>query len=115
MISEQDAKLFIRLTLKQYKMDHLEVSFCPKLGVGRKAWGLFWFRSKKIQLTPKVLHSYELFRHVFYHELAHALDDFERGGLVVNGRVNAHGKNFNKWCKRLGIKKGRFIPKQLMP
>lgn len=114
MLTPQEVEQYIRLTLKQWNAEHVKVSFCPKLGVTRKAWGLYWPNRKKIELSYKILSSFALFEHVFKHELCHALDHSERGTLRKNGRINAHGATFNQWCVKLKIKKGRFIPKNLM-
>jgi len=40
---------------------------------------------------------------IMRHELAHILDHDERGQYEnENGRFNAHGKNWRKYCKQLG-------------
>lgn len=114
MLTTTEVEQFIRLTLKQWGIN-VPVSFCPKVWNKRKAYGLYWPDEKKIELSPLILKSFPLFKHVFYHELCHALDHRERGSLMRGERVNAHGANFNKWCRTLGIKKGRIIPKELNP
>lgn len=111
----EEINCYIRMTLKQHGMTHLPVSIKPKLKPCR-AMGLYFFgQNKKIEIAEDALKSFALFRQVFLHELAHALDENERGSLRLNsGRVNAHGKNFTKWCKKLGIPAGRFIPRHLL-
>lgn len=110
----EEIDLYIRMTLKQWGMLHIPVSIRPKLSK-KRAFGLYYFdKEKKIEIAQVALRSFSLFRYVLLHELAHALDHQERGSLIVNGRVNAHGKNFRKWCKRLGIPTSRFVPKELI-
>ncbi len=76
----------------------------------------FAFDAKKITLSYEILASFELFKQVLLHEIAHYLDHKERGKLVSEtGRMNTHGANFNKWCRKLGIATGPFVPRRLVP
>lgn len=109
----EEIECYIRMTLKQWNMSHLPVVIKPKLKPSN-AKGLYYHgKQRKIEIAHCALKSFAYFRHVLLHELAHALDHQERGSLLVRGRLNAHGANFNKWCKKLGIPKGRFIPENL--
>lgn len=111
--TETEIHCYIRMTLKQYGMTHIPVTIKPKLKPCRAAGLYYYGKDKRIELAHCALRSFACFRHVFLHELAHALDHAERGSLIVNGRVDAHGKNFRKWCKKLGIQSGRFVPQHL--
>ncbi len=99
MLTTQDADQYIRLTLKQWKVNPSvkwnELS-CEQQG----ALGLYWPSLREIDLHPKILKSFETFRIVFLHELAHYMDYMERGEKVGK---DFHGVNFKKWCHKLGI------------
>lgn len=120
-ITIKDAEQYIRLTLREHNAD-IKVSFDSRLGRAKRNWGEYHFKSsfdfspKEIRLTDMILCSFDLFRHVFLHELAHYLDHRDRGCLrSKSGRMNGHGANFNRWCKKLGIQKGAYIPKKIFP
>lgn len=121
MIAKADAEQYIRMTLKQWSVDGLPVAFHRQLGWSNPSLGEYRFFSwlsfspKEILLAPDILYSFNLFRHVFLHELAHLLDHRERGTLIKNGRRNGHGASFNRWCKKLNIQKGAYVPEELIP
>ena len=109
----EEINFYIRTTLRQWGMSHIPVVFKDQLHVKRAA-GLYYPEEKKIEIAQKSLRCFSVFRYVLLHELAHALDHAERGTLwTTSGRCNYHGANFRKWCKKLGIPTGRFVPQSL--
>lgn len=113
MLTTQEVEQYIRLTLKQHKI-RVKVEFSDYVWNVRKVCGLYCSPEKKILLSPFVLESFALFKHVFLHELAHALDHRERGDSIWNGkRANWHGAHFHKWCKHLGIPHTSKVPRHL--
>ncbi len=81
-------------------MSHATVSWIES----KKVNGLAYAGDEpRIELAVHVLQSFSLFREIFLHELAHLLDYQERGTYVVNKYEMAHGKNWRKWCRTLGI------------
>lgn len=120
-ITEADA--FIKANLKKWNYSELKVEWIPnrKSFLGgyqfyrtfRNVLGKYQSQSQpppvRILLTPRILKKDELFREVFLHELAHALDHRERGSFQINTRNSYHGVNWRKWCKVLGIPARRYI------
>jgi len=105
-LTENEVSQWIRLTLRQHKMEHVKVSF-KKM---ERSLGYFWAERNEIVLSHKSLESFSRFKEVCLHELCHALDWQERGTFKKNGRNDYHGKNFRKFCSTLGIPARRFIP-----
>jgi predicted SprT family Zn-dependent metalloprotease len=109
-ITRQEAEQYIRLTLRQYKLESIPVEWTNT----KRRLGCYRVQAKKIELSRQILSSFQLFREVFIHELAHALDITERinlfGTYKKNGRNDFHGENWKKWCLTLGIPARRFIP-----
>lgn len=113
MLTTKEVEQYIRLTLKQYKLD-VKVEFSDSLFLEYGFFGGFYTSANRIELDVCVLKSFALFKHTLLHELCHKLDEKERGSIFTKtGRKNFHGANFNKWCKVLGIPKGRFTPEHL--
>ena len=114
MLTTQEVSQYIRLTLKQHKVE-VEVEFSDYVWNKRRACGMYFSKEKTIRMSPRVLKSFALFRYVFLHELAHALDHKERGDSIWKNRKrsNWHGANFRKLCKQLDIPTGRFVPRHL--
>lgn len=101
MLTEQEVDLYTRITLKQQGFAHYRVEFM-KLGGRRLGQANPW--EKKIELSPRVLSSFALFKLVFLHELAHVIQFYRMGETYkVNGRNNFHGKVFKQACRELGI------------
>lgn len=99
MFTTTEVQQYIRLTLRQWNMSHVKVEWMES----SKFNGLAYAQENKIELALHTLRSFPLFKEVFLHELAHLLDYSERGTYVVNKYEMAHGKNWRKWCKTLGI------------
>lgn len=99
MLTTQEVDQYIRLTLKQWDMSHVRVSWIESQKVNGLAYAGDW----RIELASHTLQSFTLFREIFLHELAHLLDYRERGTYVVNKYEMAHGKNWRKWCHILKI------------
>lgn len=113
MLTTKEVEQYIRLTLKQYKLD-VKVEFSDSLFEKHGCFGGFYFLENRIELSTYILKSFTLFKYTLLHELCHKLDEKERGSIFTKtGRKNFHGANFNKWCKVLGIPKGRFTPEHL--
>jgi predicted SprT family Zn-dependent metalloprotease len=109
-ITRQEAEQYIRLTLRQYKLESMLVEWTNT----KRRLGCYRIAEKKIELSNQILKSFHLFSEVFLHELAHALDITERinlyGTYKNKGRNDFHGKNWKKWCLTLCIPARRFIP-----
>jgi predicted SprT family Zn-dependent metalloprotease len=109
-VTHQEAEQYIRLTLRQYKLESMPVEWTNT----KKRLGCYRVQSKKIELSRQILSRFSLFQEVFLHELAHALDITERinlfGTYKKNGRNDFHGENWKKWCLTLCIPARRFIP-----
>lgn len=115
MITVREAELYARLTLKQWNVADVKVTFHDKLDNNDTTMGQYFFGTNEIMINTKCLNHFRLFEYILKHEIAHKLDHKERGTLFTeSGRVNFHGKNFRKWCKILGIKTGRFVPSYLV-
>lgn len=99
MLTTTEVESYIRLTLKQWGMSHVRVSWIES----NKVNGLAYAGEDRIELAMHTLQAFGLFREIFLHELAHLLDYRERGTYVVNKYEMAHGKNWRKWCRTLGI------------
>ena len=108
-LTPKEVQQYIKLTLKQYKVS-IKVSFSKHVFGERGFSGYYDLAKKEIVLDHKVLNSFAVFKYVFLHELAHALDHKERKSLLKNGRRNYHGASFNKWCKVIGIPRGAKMP-----
>jgi predicted SprT family Zn-dependent metalloprotease len=107
MITEQEATLYIRMTLKQWNMSHIPFKWTNT----RRTLGAYCVNARKIELSRQILNSFPLFKEVFLHELAHALDVAERNhSFRKNGRCSFHNRTWKKWCLTLGIPARRFIP-----
>ncbi len=106
MLTTQEVEQYIRLTLKQWGMSHVRVSWIESKKVNGLAYADDW----RIELNYHVLRSFGLFKEIFLHELAHLLDYRERGTYIVNKYEMAHGKNWRKWCRTLGIPARRKTP-----
>ena len=107
MVTIEEANAYIRMTLRGWNLTNVKVEWGKD---SRSHLGLFHWTQNKITLTPRILKSPALFREVFLHELAHALDYAERGTFLVKKNHVAHGKNWRKWCLTLRIPARRFIP-----
>jgi predicted SprT family Zn-dependent metalloprotease len=106
MLTTNEIEQYVRLTLRQYKMEHVKVSF-KKM---EKTLGYFWAEKNEIVLSLNALDSFVRFKNVLLHELVHAFQYAEQGTFKTkNGRNDFHGKSFKKWCKVLGISSSRFI------
>ena len=101
-----EAEQYVRMTLKQWGLS--DVSF--EWWESEKNRGWAWAEESHIALATNILSSFACFRETLLHEMAHILDHRERGTYVVNVREMAHGKNFRKWCKVLGIPARLKIP-----
>lgn len=98
-LTKNEVEQYIRLTLKQWKMSHVKIEWIQS----QKFNGLAYAEESKIELAAHTLKNFPLFKEIFLHELAHLLDYRERGTYLVKKREMAHGKNWRKWCKVLGI------------
>jgi predicted SprT family Zn-dependent metalloprotease len=106
MITQEEADCFIRLTLKQW---NLSLPF--KWTNTQRRLGAYDLTNRHIELSRQILNSFPLFKEVFLHELAHALDLKERNHLFhKNGRCSLHNRTWKKWCLTLGIPARRLIP-----
>jgi predicted SprT family Zn-dependent metalloprotease len=109
-VTHQEAEQYIRLTLRQYKLESIPVEWTNT----KRRLGCYRVQAKKIELSRQILSRFSLFQEVFLHELAHALDITERtkffGTHKKNGRNDFHGENWKKWCLTLRIPARRFIP-----
>lgn len=104
--TQSEIDQYIRMTLRQHKMEEVKVSF-KKMS---KTLGYFWAEKNHICLSYLCLSSFVRFKETFLHELAHKLDFAQRGTFQRNGRNDFHGKNFKRICLTLGIPARRFIP-----
>lgn len=102
----EEIESYIRLTLKQWGMPHVQVSWMQS----NKFNGLAYAGDWRIELDHGILSSFNFFREIFLHELAHLLDYRERGTYLVNKYEMAHGKNWRKWCSTLNIPARRIRP-----
>lgn len=106
MLTTTEVQQYIRLTLKEHGMSNVKVKW-----IGREdVLGLAYAEQWKIELSTFCLSSFRCFRETLLHEIAHLLDYQERGTYVVNKYEMAHGKNWRKWCKTLGIPARLKIP-----
>lgn len=100
-LTENEVSQWARLTFKQYGLADYSLEFM-KLPARRLGQANPW--EKKIELSPKVLDNFSLFRLVFLHELAHIIQFSRMGNTYkVNGRNNFHGKVFKEVCRQLKI------------
>lgn len=100
--TESEIQQYCRMTLKQFGFGDHEVVFM-QLPARRLGQANPW--EKKIELSPKLLESFENFKYVLRHEIAHLRQFVVMGGTYrVNGRNNFHGKIFRQCCKEMGIK-----------
>lgn len=97
---------YIRMTLRQHKMEHVNISFKKMT----RTLGYFWANENSIVLSFYSLKSFSFFKEIFLHELVHAIDFSQRGTFQRNGRNDFHGKDFKRICLQLGIPARRFIP-----
>lgn len=104
-LTTQEVSQYIRLTLKQWEMPEVVVSWIES----NKFNGLAYAEEARIELNYDVLNCFHSFREIFLHELAHLLDYRERGTYLVNKYEMAHGKNWRKWCRILKISGRRMI------
>lgn len=106
MITQEEADCFIRLTLRQW---NLSLPF--EWTNTKDRLGAYNITNRRIELSRQILNSFPLFKEVFLHELAHALDLKERNHVFrKNGRCSFHNRTWRKWCLTLGIPARRFIP-----
>ena len=106
MITQEEADCFIRLTLKEW---NLSLPF--EWTNTQDRLGAYNITNRRIELSRQILNSFPLFKEVFLHELAHALDLKERNHIFrKNGRCSFHNRTWRKWCLTLGIPARRFIP-----
>ena len=101
-----EAHQYALMTLKQHGAEHLRVRFTNT----KRRLGCFSPWKEEIHIAKRALFSFELFREILLHELAHHFDFQERGTFRTNGRNDFHGKNWKKWCLTLGVRARRFIP-----
>jgi hypothetical protein len=106
-LTENEVEQWARLTFKQYELADYSLVFLPRL-TRRLGQANPW--KKKIELSPKVLDNFSLFRLVFLHECMHCIQFSRMGGTFkVNGRNNFHGKVFKQVCLEFGVPSGTFI------
>ena len=116
-ITREEAELYARLTLKQWKVADTKVTFHDildnsKCNLGQYVWA---DDANEIRISNQCLEYFPLFEWVLKHELAHKLDYDERGTFYdEKGKLEFHGKSFKKWCKVVGITNGRFPPRRLL-
>ena len=106
MLTTTEVQQYIRLTLKEHGAPNVEIKWIDRQDVLGLAYASDW----KIELSTLCLSSFKCFREVLLHEIAHLLDFQERGTYLVNKYEMAHGKNWRKWCKKLGIPARTKIP-----
>ena len=109
MITKQEVEQYIRLTLKQWKLEEVSVLWKADtkgfLGLARVA-------RKEIVLNEIVLKDFKLFEEVLKHEIAH-FRQYEKNGfrfLRKNGRWQLHGADFKAACREVGFPARSCIP-----
>lgn len=111
MLTPNEVNQYIHLTFKQYSLANYKVVWKPNL---KRVLGAANPWKKQIELSPRILASFESFKQVFLHEVGHILQFSMMGGTYkTNGRNNFHGKEFKKACKIVGIPYFRIIPSHL--
>ena len=107
MLTTQEVDQYIRLTLKQHGFaDHCVMWF--ELSGRRLGQANPW--EKRIELSPKVLSSFLLFRKVLTHEILHCIQFKRMGGTFqVNGRNRFHGKVWREVCKEYSFSPSTHI------
>jgi predicted SprT family Zn-dependent metalloprotease len=107
MLTPQEVSQYIRLTLKQFNVSEVKVSWIDNPKVRGLAYA---GDNPRIELSFNCLVSFRCFRETLIHEICHILDFKERGTYVVNKYEMAHGKNWRKLCKAAGIPARLKIP-----
>jgi predicted SprT family Zn-dependent metalloprotease len=108
MLTAQEVEQYARLTLKQHGFADHKLIVMDLTG-RRLGQANPW--EKQIELSPRALSSFALFKLVFLHELAHIIQFYRMGQTYkVNGRNNFHGKIFKQACRELGISHKTTIP-----
>lgn len=100
-----EAETFIRIELRAWKIPQIQIEWR-----NMKELGLASPWENKIILSSKILSSSALLTEIVRHEIAHILDYNERGTFLKNGKNDFHGKNWKKWCLKVGCRPRRFIP-----
>lgn len=107
-LTTSEVDQYCRLTLKQYNLTDYKIVWKPNL---KRALGMANPWEKQIELSPRILASFDSFKQTFLHELAHILQFSMMGGTYkVNGRNDFHGKAFKQACKIVGISSCRCHP-----
>jgi len=104
----EEVAQYIKLTLKQWKLDYLKVEW-----VDCKSYlGLACIEDSKIKLSFTILKRFSLFEEVLKHEIAHFLQ-WEKNGKKFhrkNNRWQLHGSDFKEQCQKMGIPCRAQIP-----
>ena len=103
MLTIEEVSQYIRLTLKQHKLEHVSVVWSPSKDTGFLGLANPW--QNEITLNKRILGSFKLFEIVLKHEIAHFLQYQANGNkfFVKNGRRSFHGPDFRIQCRKLGI------------
>lgn len=106
MLTPQEVQQYILLTLKEFNVSDVSVSWIES----EKVRGLAYAQEGRIELAFNCLSSFRCFRETLIHEILHIVDFRERGTYVVNKYEMAHGKNWRRLCKAAGIPARVRIP-----
>lgn len=108
-ISLVDANQYARMTLAQHGASDVKLCWTNT----KQRFGCFRPWRNQIDISKRTLVNFHLFQEILLHEIAHALD-FKEGGVPLcstGRRTNWHGRNWKKWCKKIGLTK----PRRLIP
>jgi predicted SprT family Zn-dependent metalloprotease len=106
MFTPQEVDQYIKMTLKQFGVSDISVSWIDS----KKFRGLAYAQQSRIELAFNCLISWSCFRETLIHEILHIVDFRQRGTYLVGSREMAHGKNWRKLCKEAGIPARLKIP-----
>lgn len=110
-MTSQDFLFIFRLECKQHKIADVQ----PVMrGASSETLALCNAAENKIEFFSGCLSlSYENAVEVIRHELAHLLDYRETGGWKKHpsGRNDFHGQSWKRFCKQLGCRARRYIPR----
>jgi predicted SprT family Zn-dependent metalloprotease len=107
-LTTTEVEQYARMTLKQHGFADHSVVFLPRL-TRRLGQANPW--QKRIELSPRCLASFPLFKYVLLHELAHIIQFYRMGKTYkVNGRNAFHNHVFKQACRELKIPTSRRVP-----
>jgi predicted SprT family Zn-dependent metalloprotease len=109
MITKQEVEQYIRLTLKQWKLERVSVVWERNT---KSFLGAARISRKQIALNEIILKDFKLFDEVLKHEIAH-FRQYEKNGFCFfrkNGRWQLHGADFKAACREIGVPARARIP-----